>query len=116
MWAKLAEEMKVPWRAAEAMHWQIGEAGMASRAGVVPFSLATVNSEWDTTQTSLPFGIHDHRYTQGTILHAPIAPPPRALYHTVSPMAANSQAIIPYPNSTLPSLPLPMEPDLEEVQ
>ncbi|KAL3427573.1 MYB DNA-binding domain-containing protein [Phlyctema vagabunda] len=40
MWAKVAEEMAVPWRAAEAMHWQLGEADMARRAGVVPFSLS----------------------------------------------------------------------------
>jgi hypothetical protein len=43
MWAKVAEEMAVPWRAAEAMHWQLGEADMARRAGVVPFSLNLVN-------------------------------------------------------------------------
>jgi len=42
MWAKVAEEMAVPWRAAEAMHWQLGEAEMARRAGVVPFSLSSV--------------------------------------------------------------------------
>ncbi|KAK7748083.1 hypothetical protein SLS53_001335 [Cytospora paraplurivora] len=43
MWAKVAEEMQVPWRAAEAMHWQLGEADMARRAGVVPFSLSSAN-------------------------------------------------------------------------
>ncbi|KAM0591622.1 hypothetical protein ACHAP1_001710 [Verticillium nonalfalfae] len=43
MWAKLAEEMAVPWRAAEAMHWQLGEADIARRNGVTPFSLAAVN-------------------------------------------------------------------------
>lgn len=42
MWFKVAEEMAVPWRAAEAMHWQLGEADMARRAGVVPFSLSSV--------------------------------------------------------------------------
>lgn len=42
MWAKVAEEMAVPWRAAEAMHWQLGEQDMARRAGVVPFSLSNV--------------------------------------------------------------------------
>lgn len=42
MWAKVAEEMAVPWRAAEAMHWQLGEADMARRAGVVPFSLSSM--------------------------------------------------------------------------
>ncbi|KAL7822615.1 hypothetical protein V8C26DRAFT_251304 [Trichoderma gracile] len=45
MWAKVAEELAVPWRAAEAMHWQLGEADMARRAGVVPFTLANVNNE-----------------------------------------------------------------------
>ncbi|KAI9647553.1 hypothetical protein NHQ30_003938 [Ciborinia camelliae] len=43
MWSKVAEEMAVPWRAAEAMHWQLGENDMARRAGVVPFSLSSVN-------------------------------------------------------------------------
>lgn len=41
---KVAEEMTILWRAAEAMHWQLGEADMARRAGVVPFSQVTSNS------------------------------------------------------------------------
>ncbi|KAI9880482.1 MAG: hypothetical protein M1830_002834 [Pleopsidium flavum] len=41
MWSKIAEEMAIPWRAAEAMHWQLGEQDMARRAGVVPFSLSS---------------------------------------------------------------------------
>jgi hypothetical protein len=45
MWAKIAEEMAVPWRAAEAMHWQLGEQDMAHRAGVVPFSFSSVALE-----------------------------------------------------------------------
>ncbi|EFE40004.1 hypothetical protein TRV_05271 [Trichophyton verrucosum HKI 0517] len=44
MWAKIAEEMAIPWRAAEAMHWQIGERGMAQRAGVTPFTFSNVAS------------------------------------------------------------------------
>ncbi|KAH7012711.1 uncharacterized protein B0I36DRAFT_223834, partial [Microdochium trichocladiopsis] len=39
MWAKVAEEMGIPWRAAEAMHWHLGEVNMAERAGVTPFCL-----------------------------------------------------------------------------
>ena len=35
--------MAIPWRAAEAMHWQMGEHEMARRAGVTPFSLANNN-------------------------------------------------------------------------
>ncbi|KAF8426657.1 hypothetical protein EV426DRAFT_702260 [Tirmania nivea] len=38
MWVIIAREMKIPWRAAEAMHWQLGEEEIARRAGTVPFS------------------------------------------------------------------------------
>ncbi|KAF2718577.1 hypothetical protein K431DRAFT_230551 [Polychaeton citri CBS 116435] len=40
MWEKIAKEMALPWRAAEAMHWQIGEVEMAQRANVPVFHLA----------------------------------------------------------------------------
>lgn len=40
MWEKIAKEMQLPWRAAEAMHWQIGEVEMAHRANVPVFHLA----------------------------------------------------------------------------
>jgi hypothetical protein len=45
MWAKVAEEMATPWRAVEAMHWQLGEQEMARRNGVVPFSLSSMTEE-----------------------------------------------------------------------
>ncbi|PCD21329.1 hypothetical protein AU210_016295 [Fusarium oxysporum f. sp. radicis-cucumerinum] len=54
MWAKVAEEMSVPWRAAEAMHWQLGEADMARRAGVIPFSLVAVNANGNSSSLSSP--------------------------------------------------------------
>lgn len=38
MWATIAQEMAIPWRAAEAMHWELGEQEMARRAGVTPFA------------------------------------------------------------------------------
>ena len=41
MWEKIAKEMQLPWRAAEAMHWQIGEVEMAQRANVPVFHLAS---------------------------------------------------------------------------
>ena len=44
MWGPLAAELGIPWRAAEAMHWQLGEADMARRAGVTPFSLTSASS------------------------------------------------------------------------
>jgi hypothetical protein len=55
MWAKVAEDMAVPWRAVEAMHWQLGEADMARRAGVIPFSLIAGNLDGiEGDQTSPP--------------------------------------------------------------
>lgn len=32
MWPRLAEAMAIPWRAFEAMHWQMGEREVAERA------------------------------------------------------------------------------------
>lgn len=48
MWARVAEEMAMPWRAVEAMHWQMGEHEMAKRAGVTPFSLTNASSVYDS--------------------------------------------------------------------
>lgn len=65
MWAKVAEEMGVPWRAAEAMHWQLGEVDMARRAGVVPFSLssATVDSSTHGHVRQSPTRTHSHSHS-----------------------------------------------------
>ena len=60
MWAKVAEEMQVPWRAAEAMHWQLGEMDMARRAGVVPFSLNITSNEPQGPQRTSPTSYHAH--------------------------------------------------------
>lgn len=54
MWSRIAEEMAIPWRAAEAMHWQMGEVEMARRAGVAPFSLAGTNNAIDQQHPPLP--------------------------------------------------------------
>ncbi|KAI1614804.1 MYB DNA-binding domain-containing protein [Exophiala viscosa] len=48
MWARVAEEMAMPWRAVEAMHWQMGEHEMAKRAGVTPFSLGNPTNTFDS--------------------------------------------------------------------
>jgi hypothetical protein len=45
MWSKVAEELVIPWRAVEAMHWRLGEQEMAHRAGVVPFSSSIPSAE-----------------------------------------------------------------------
>ncbi|KAH8593347.1 hypothetical protein B0O99DRAFT_653458 [Bisporella sp. PMI_857] len=62
MWSKVAEEMAVPWRAAEAMHWQLGEADMARRAGVVPFSLSNVDTP-SPSRTSPPAATRGHSHS-----------------------------------------------------
>ena len=38
MWAKIAENMQLPWQTVEAMHWDLGVVEMAERAGVVRFT------------------------------------------------------------------------------
>lgn len=47
---EVAEEMAVPWRAAEAMHWQLGEGDMARRAGTVPFSNHSTGAQAVSTE------------------------------------------------------------------
>ncbi|KAI1825705.1 hypothetical protein F4861DRAFT_162260 [Xylaria intraflava] len=63
MWAKVAEEMAIPWRAAEAMHWHLGEQDMARRAGVTPFSLSAQTLE--TTHGSRSSSRHVNTSSQG---------------------------------------------------
>jgi hypothetical protein len=54
----------VPWRAAEAMHWQLGEHDMACRAGVVPFTLTPSNKSSYRGGPSRP---HVHAQSQEAI-------------------------------------------------
>ncbi|KAK7921117.1 hypothetical protein PG985_009139, partial [Apiospora marii] len=72
MWAKVAEEMAIPWRAAEAMHWQLGENDMARRAGVVPFALSAVNL--DSAQARGPPRGHSHSHSQGSLPRDMVGP------------------------------------------
>ncbi|KAK3387675.1 hypothetical protein B0H63DRAFT_542021 [Podospora didyma] len=67
MWAKVAEEMQVPWRAAEAMHWQLGENEMARRAGVIPFALNMTPNDPQGGQRSSPSRGHGHSQSQGSL-------------------------------------------------
>jgi hypothetical protein len=105
MWSKVAEEMAIPWRAAEAMHWQLGEQEMARRAGVVPFSLSSAAIDPPTTRTrrastslsrprkgsssrAIPGHLPGHppqlpsleELTAGVPAYAPAPPPPREFY------------------------------------
>jgi hypothetical protein len=78
MWAKVAEEMAVPWRAAEAMHWQLGEADMARRAGVVPFSLSSSAVEQPpSSHRSSPSRGHAHSHSHSQ-LHGQVSAPPQS--------------------------------------
>ncbi|KAK3683567.1 hypothetical protein B0T22DRAFT_443602 [Podospora appendiculata] len=97
MWAKVAEEMQVPWRAAEAMHWQIGESEMARRAGVVPFSLTpAVGDSPGGMHRSSPGRGHGHSQSQGSL--------PRDL-GMPSPRYGRSQGLGPSPTPLIPPPP-----------
>ncbi|KAF4464702.1 hypothetical protein FALBO_8451 [Fusarium albosuccineum] len=117
MWAKVAEEMAVPWRAAEAMHWQLGEADMARRAGVIPFSLAAVNVDNNNGHRNSPSRSHVHSQSQGSMPRDIRAPSPRAMYNRAPPMApvTSSRTIVSRRESIPPPPPLPMGPDPNEV-
>ncbi|KAJ2905143.1 Myb-related protein A [Zalerion maritima] len=94
MWAKVAEEMAVPWRAAEAMHWQLGENDMARRAGVTPFSLDPSAAGHHRAATR-----HTHTQSQGSITRSyrsQAGPPPaRGMPMPVPPTSQPSRH--PYP-------------------
>ena len=106
MWAKVAEEMAVPWRAAEAMHWQLGEADMARRAGVVPFSLSsvTLDSPLSSSSRSSPQRGHAHSLSQPAnmpmLMSMPIPSPHNLRY--CRPVAAAGFPDLP---RTAPALP-----------
>ncbi len=45
LWNPIAVELGVPWRAAEAMHWALGEQDMARRVNVTAFSITAARAE-----------------------------------------------------------------------
>jgi hypothetical protein len=61
MWSKVAEEMQIPWRAAEAMHWQMGEQEMARRASCQPFVL---NGGHRSRHAAHTYGVRDQQGSQ----------------------------------------------------
>ena len=44
LWKPIANEIGVPWRAAEAMHWDMGQNEMAHRANVSPFTITAARA------------------------------------------------------------------------
>ncbi|KAK4240288.1 snRNA-activating protein complex subunit 4 [Achaetomium macrosporum] len=96
MWQKVAEELQVPWRAAEAMHWQLGETEMARRAGVVPFSLNSTTTVPQAPQRFPPTR-HAHSQSQGSV--------PREHSGLPSPRYTRGPPVPPMPPSAPPSTP-----------
>jgi hypothetical protein len=92
MWVKVAEELAVPWRAAEAMHWQLGEADMARRAGVVPFSLTAANTSESSSSAALTSRpLAPNLPQDNSALHEMSSPPPPTSYsrsQLMSPMTS----------------------------
>ncbi|KAF2274178.1 uncharacterized protein EI97DRAFT_381703 [Westerdykella ornata] len=79
MWQKIATEMKIPWRTAEAMHWKLGQEEMHNRANAPVFQL--------------------HPSAHSAMPSAP-APPPQNL------TAINTGQLVPSP-APHPAQPLP---------
>ncbi|OAA59309.1 MYB DNA-binding domain protein [Cordyceps fumosorosea ARSEF 2679] len=80
MWAKVAEELQVPWRAAEAMHWQLGEQDMARRAGQTPFALAH-NAE--AAGRNAQIRGHAHTHSQESVGREMRGSPPQSSYGAI---------------------------------
>ncbi|KAL8817860.1 MAG: hypothetical protein Q9191_008063 [Dirinaria sp. TL-2023a] len=55
MWGDLAQELGVPWRSAEAMHWMLGNADMSRRANAVPFTMTPTSYSSQPTIPSPSF-------------------------------------------------------------
>ncbi|KAI5245811.1 hypothetical protein E4T43_02986 [Aureobasidium subglaciale] len=94
MWEKIAKEMALPWRAAEAMHWQIGEVEMASRANVPVFHLAgTASQSQSQPQTSASRTQHYYSASSSTSVSAGHGEPRST---NSSPTSVHSHYQLPY--------------------
>lgn len=114
MWEKIAKEMALPWRAAEAMHWQIGEVEMASRANVPVFHLAGSASQPQSQSQSNAVRAH-HYYSASSSTSTSGHIEPRSKSN--SPTSAHSHYQLPYTftqthTHTLPQMvqPQPLSP------
>lgn len=69
MWNKVSQEMGIPWRTAEAMHWQLGEQDIQRRAGVAqPFVMSPVTADepHGSTRASTRHA-HSHSHSQSVL-------------------------------------------------
>lgn len=75
MWEAVANELQMPWRAVEAMHWELGSEGIAQRAGVAVFS--TIPSSTGASSLGAPTLRHAYNVVTGP-------PPPPSGYRSLS--------------------------------
>ncbi|KAG5914614.1 hypothetical protein E4U61_005529 [Claviceps capensis] len=50
MWAKIGQELKLPWEEAEEMHWRLGAEGLAKRAGAANLAVSPRESVQSTDE------------------------------------------------------------------
>ncbi|KAI1460852.1 hypothetical protein F4805DRAFT_346803 [Annulohypoxylon moriforme] len=73
MWIKVSQEMGIPWRTAEAMHWQLGEQDIQRRAGVAqPFIMSPVTADEPhggprSSTRHAHSHSHSHSHSQGSL-------------------------------------------------
>ena len=99
MWEKISKEMQLPWRAAEAMHWQIGEVEMAQRANVPVFHLAGQGATSHQHSSSM-----SEIRASSTSPPSATGPPSTASYpHTHNHSLPQIQPVLPQPLSPVQS-------------
>lgn len=98
LWTKIAEDIGIPWKNAEAMHWQIGKEELSARAGVAPFNLSRAPSIGSPP---------DHRYSisssNGFMTESSAGSTPAYSPYAYSPSS-------PYEYQVVPGYPQPMFP------
>lgn len=81
MWEKVAKELCMPYRAAEAMHWHLGEHEMAARANVPIFQLSNISTSvppapQNTSSVSAPVMPPNYSGYPSSAGPSPLASPP----------------------------------------
>ncbi|KAL9081379.1 MAG: hypothetical protein Q9157_000098 [Trypethelium eluteriae] len=81
MWEKVAKELCMPYRAAEAMHWHLGEHEMATRANVPIFQLSNLSTSvpsvpQNTSSASAPVMPSHYSGYASNAGPSPLASPP----------------------------------------
>ncbi|KAG5918884.1 hypothetical protein E4U61_001396 [Claviceps capensis] len=105
MWAKIGEELNVPWEVVEDMHWRLGAAEMAERARVplstqADFRFAPLEHDIDDAE------LHQHRDQEHNLVqqssrHSDLHSHPSLSQSELSPMTHEGQ---PGSSVTVPSL------------